>query len=856
MPNAHTVLAPAVGSEMTGGLGRYQSFPRQQRDGSSTRQPQHWWRRCRNRRQCQPRISHAAGTIRILRASLQHRPLAIGSTLQAALPRPALDQPLQTKPADRQRLKDLTSELRALGRARQWQAGLELLHGLVVGAGGLRPDAVVLCAAIGAVGWGRQWAAALQLMEQLDAAGLDADVWCCNSAISACSKGRAWAAAVALLLDLRHRGLKADMVSFSGVVEANGVVGAEQWLRAVQLLVELPAARLQPDMAVCMAGISACGPEQQWSAVLRLLAEIRSLSLEPTSSTYQVAVRAASQQAMVLLANLRHQGLELQAVLCSTAVRACGEAGSWRQALHLLGLARQHGAVDESAHHYALLACLQRLPLQSERQGHEVQAVVRQALELLLSCGRRGLQPRAAMRGALLASCDSCSSWVEALGALGDVLGSDGLRRRLPCNALDAAMCNAAVGACRSSSRWPWALRLLEHALQSDLEPPPLSATISACGRALRWDRGLLLLDQAVQDGLRLDVVGWNAALTSSGAAGQRWPAALRLLAEARARQVQVNTISINAVMSECERGQQWELVVQLLDHLRMQGLQADVVSQSTAIASLHDFRLWDRALLMLRNMRLDHVVPNEHTFNSLVSACEKSREWRHALGLLCEMQWSGGGLRPGRLSISAGVVACEKGGQWRWTLRLLSDQNGSDQGHGVVKAELLSVDPYGYSAALSACAQQGQWRWVLRLLGDITQAGQPAILALDAALACCEMARAASAAGASVAPEWLASAGLQAWQLLAFLRCRQPSSRLQRGFSPPTLGGSSSPTRREAFRGAAKALEMLQAQDALRAGLARCFQRHVLGGGALAALRRLSSSASSALEVSLQSAD
>ena len=102
----------------------------------------------------------------------------------------------------------------AVGRARQWEKALELLHRID------KPNAACFTAAAGACGRCNEGEAALSLLDEMDALGVVPDSRALQTVAWAAGRGSGWTASLATLRRLRADGYAVDAADFLGVALA------------------------------------------------------------------------------------------------------------------------------------------------------------------------------------------------------------------------------------------------------------------------------------------------------------------------------------------------------------------------------------------------------------------------------------------------------------------------------------------------------------------------------------------------------------------------------------------------------------------------------------------------------------
>ncbi|CAL1172598.1 unnamed protein product [Cladocopium goreaui] len=395
-----------------------------------------------------------------------------------------------------------------------------------------------------------QWEWACDLFTSMTRAALEPNSISYNALITCCEKGRQWHRALVLLSAM---GDNADVFSFSAAISACEKCG--HWQIALQLFENMATARVTADEIGFNAAISACEKGGQWPSAAQLL--------------QRMAIRRC-------LASV---------VSFSAAISAC--ATEWLAALCMLE-SMESTQADESMKPVksnevtfnALLNCCEKswqhgLSIADMRQLQLLPDVV--TLSTSLST-RFGQWPRALSRfrsfsatslnlvtfNAMIHTCES--SWPLALELFTE-LGSPDV---VSFGSVAAALCRGA--------KLKEAVQLMKQMTAADLRIDLVSfnASMTSCQAVGRWQEAFFLVDFMLQIEISPDVTSFSCIVTSAAQAS--WRLALSSFKET------MNRVGFCAAINACEKGQRWPQAIHLLQMLR---LRADVPSFNAALSCL-----------------------------------------------------------------------------------------------------------------------------------------------------------------------------------------------------------------------------------------------------------------------------
>ena len=115
---------------------------------------------------------------------------------------------------------------------------------------------------------------------------------------------------------------------------------ASHWQMALQVLVDISAARAVPNVYSFSAAISAC-KGSQWAIAIGLLSNMASVNTAPDVFSFSAAISACEkagewQMAMCLLAQMPAARVIANEISFNAGISACEKGGEWQRALFLL----------------------------------------------------------------------------------------------------------------------------------------------------------------------------------------------------------------------------------------------------------------------------------------------------------------------------------------------------------------------------------------------------------------------------------------------------------------------------------------------------------------------------------------
>eukprot|EP00438_Fugacium_kawagutii_P032019 Skav224614 [mRNA] locus=scaffold3477:260278:263000:- [translate_table: standard] len=292
-----------------------------------------------------------------------------------------------------------------------------------------------------------------------------------------------------------------------------------------------------------------------------------------------------------------------------------------------------------------------------------------------------------------------------------------------------------ALQSCKKSGDWARAI-----AVVADLPPltPPLqaalqlladaggndvvlgSSVVTACGKAEEWSQALRAVEDSLGRRLRADTTFYNAAIS---ACSKRWPWSLEMLGRMNKAHVELDTFTMNSVLSAVTRAANgWKMALQLMEEMESMQVPADIISFNTLLNAAGMQGLgaadagWPMALALLAALQLRKLKVETLTFNTAISACEAS--WTHALDLLRQMRLKQ--LQLDGITFGSVINACGKAGQWQLAVAILEESLAEES----LTAGAASA--VAFHSAVYACDLCGRWNVAMELMEKLMAAEFP----------------------------------------------------------------------------------------------------------------------------------
>eukprot|EP00435_Cladocopium_sp_Y103_P068042 s206_g30.t4 len=602
-----------------------------------------------------------------------------------------------------------------------WSWSLELLQSAVKAE--VKLDIVAFNAMVGAASGASGWQQAVNHFSALQRKSMSPDRITFST-----FQVLPWQGALQLAHDMKRQSLRGDsqlsmLKSAAASAEAATSPGSDLWTKAL-CLCSLDLGKAKADkvdkvdkvsLALHRSVLGACAAAASWSQAVIAFVETAPASARKDNLSFLAAINACArgqqysftQHLLKTMENLKvEKTKEIYTAAMGSANDAFGQGleGGWEWSLTLLReMQTTEVEVDAVALGVVLSVCLRA-------RCWEV------ALQLAMDSGLFLTSTGAA---AVMAGHALGRSWQRSLACF------EGLPSKLRTtvvtvnpvlNAFSYGTTDATNATDVTHATWEAAMQLYTHAdLEGvKLDTVSLNSAVSACATTGQWFVAFDLMRASQRDALECDPLTYNSALGAVGQGGQGlfWANSLDLLQLCADVGVEPGVAGYAATLDGCCHGRGWRLALSLgllMDrHRALQvystssdwRLKGDLTSLNSTMTACRNAARWDAVLALFQAQlaELDGVLSEPSldviSFNITAGAYASSHSWQNAMACLKEMRKAT--LRPTAATFNILMTACEKSQHWQRALFLYKDML---QFH-------LEADATSYGALLSAFEQ------------------------------------------------------------------------------------------------------------------------------------------------------
>eukprot|EP00439_Symbiodinium_sp_Y106_P029547 s457_g3.t1 len=505
------------------------------------------------------------------------------------------------------------------------------------------------------------WLMTLQVLSQMHGNQCLSNCITLNSVLAAATRSARWAFGFRLLQDMKTGGVVPSIVSFgTGITLSKGF----RWRQGFLLLQQLPKRSLQPNTVTsnaalsCVAAASASttgdagNAAHGWIAVMDAYSHMHQLSIETSAATTGSLIHLARflrrwQMTFEFLAlekqlhcdtQKRREHRSVSRISFNSAISACESSSQWDAALGICE------SMERSIDGVTVSACISAC----EKGQRWVRAVdlARHLPQILIvpKPTRGDLQCRAMALAACISACEKGLEWQRSLQTAFDLrpfLDSQKTSKTLPYN---AALCSLG-----RSVRWELAVGIVRWLPMSTLRPSleSLNACLGALRTAQEWSKAMsawltlehsALMPSVVTMAASAAIISGRAAcnaLISACAEPLRWRKAICLF-----ETMDPDRISFNSLASALEKSRLWRLTLELLPLLRARLLEPDPFTKEAIFSAAERAGAWRQ---VLANLHTGSSQPPGVTIMGIVfsalSSAGQMELWPKVLQLLQDLK-------------------------------------------------------------------------------------------------------------------------------------------------------------------------------------------------------------------------
>ena len=390
----------------------------------------------------------------------------------------------------------------------------------------------------------------------------------------------------------------ADVVPNSFTYGALLTACEKAWSVALQSLEELPRCRMMPETILCNAALGACG-KAGWRTTTMLLDHMHASSLQRSDVSFNAVLGffgslefgSLWRSGQALFHFMRAEGIKPNLISINSLMTSFEKNREWRRAQAFLAEGVDcHGFEEDAVTLNALLSAYEKGYRWAQAQWQLACMVARQMVS-------------AVTLGACISAYGVATEWERAVDVHRDVLSY-----RIEANSV---MCGAALSACARGNCWKLAFSLAE--TDTHLGPVELNSALTACSSSHVTDRALMLARQMARRRVQMDLVTCNAVLSICGHEGL-WFESIELL-KSRSNMgldfggIQPDVLSFSAALSSCAAaGRPAEAMKLLVDATASQVI-LDTAAMTNAVAACQRKYLWQQVLQLVQPERSDAVL-------------------------------------------------------------------------------------------------------------------------------------------------------------------------------------------------------------------------------------------------------
>ncbi|OLQ04938.1 Pentatricopeptide repeat-containing protein, chloroplastic [Symbiodinium microadriaticum] len=549
------------------------------------------------------------------------------------------------------------------------------------------------------------------------------------------------------------------------------------WEDAVWLLEGAKQApRMQPDMILYGAVMSACERARQWRRALAAFAEAKAQGLEPGLVATSIAITAYGRGALweksiEALRQLSDNDLQPNQITYNATISACERA--WAMGSRF-SLQKQEAMTDAEREEALQKQAVHVLATTVSGQSFEATVLPSDTVRYLKSCLAKSsgiaeyrqrllLDVRVLKENELLQSLGANAEltmvigpeipgWAQELGFDGDhpALLRGYFQQHASADQLedwleDDAQCWMKLeNSLEANRRRMDQLSGWNHEVKLFVDDIPMHSIHVSPGEEVHLRAAVRIQNNSADGCIQQLVLALDTSIVGelyNGVAGRGRSASVncRFVAPAvpgaymlwRKNDLQYSMDAArrnfqNEVRSASDTSQQSRPALALLCEMPEVAVPPDLISFNAAINACEKASDWQAALEVF--MATPHGLPNEITYNTTISACHKGSHWQGALDLFCSMELRA--LAPNVITHSATMASCLRGDAWQKALEMYGRLPVVErEGNPILVGLMLQADTDTLGAVLEAMPRDQlqccwpSWLFQVGVAGDTSSA-------------------------------------------------------------------------------------------------------------------------------------
>jgi len=463
------------------------------------------------------------------------------------------------------------------------------------------------------------------------------------------SNAEAWREALDLLRTMRNDGITPESRTY--VVLMDTLRKVKRPAKALEVFYRM---RKQGTINIhpkCFSAAICAASEQDKPKLALSLLEEAKINGAATSSVYAAAINACANAkdyltACDLLDEMQQKEVPMTVEAVGAAIKACYEAGLWRQAVKLLELLTTKKVPGDT------LQCFNTAISACAKASRWKEAL--SLLEIIKKHNQSG--PDIFSYSSVITACARADKFEKV-----QELVQEMEQKQLPGNLITY---NALASAHRKKGDYRSIFRIMKEMRHFGIQPDDRTymEAILACNKAGQYGKAMTTWTELQESGIWINHQAYGAAMRAMGQL-RLWRAVISTIKQMKERGIKPNSIEYLSAIHACKKSKRWDAAILILQQMRNDGLKPCIKSYTSTITVCVQAGQHEEAYILFRRMAEDGVQPNEVTYSIMILGCRMGGKWERAVGLIHEMAEDG--QVPSISCFKYGFEALEEAGKW-----------------------------------------------------------------------------------------------------------------------------------------------------------------------------------------------